>query len=372
MRKVLISVLIAVCAGFCMLGIVACAPEGLGTHNWASAWTSNSTHHWHRCQDSGCNGRNDYSEHEWEVTDIYEEPTCGETGLGQYTCSVCNATLGNANTPATIPATGEHDYKLDTVDVDPTCGEDGYGTYICDICFDVQSFPIPATGEHDYSGKYVTSVEGHYHACLHGCGVNEALEPHEKGEGIRFEPAGTKDGRIEYRCTVCGYLIDTEVIANPNILHHFEVKFVKVNNSSVVIVPQLGDDGELYATLSASSNAMGGYRLEFTGYNADGDQVSVTNVTLYHFDEYTGKKNVIDFQSGPSASTGYLGYVNNWFYVSRPIEDESLLIESAISGRDPVSLKVHISTVKAKSVSADAGLVLPSEIPVYYIENKNY
>lgn len=348
MKKILISVLSAVCAVSLTLGLSACAPKGLEAHSWASGWTSNSTHHWHRCQDAGCNGRNEYSEHEWELTDIYEEPTCGETGLGQYTCSVCNATLGNATSPATIPATGEHDYQLDSLDVEPTCGEEGHGTYICSICYDVQSFPIPATGEHDYSGKYVTNEEGHYHACLHGCGVNEELQPHVKGEGVRFEPVGTKDGKIEYRCTVCNYLIETEVIANTNILHHFEVKFVKVSNSSVEIIPELGDDGELYAYLSASANAMGGYRLVFTGYNIEGNPVTVSNssVSLYHYDEYTAKKTVIDFQHGPGAETGYLGYVNNYFYVSKPIQDESLLIECAVAGRDPVTLKIHISTVK--------------------------
>lgn len=348
MRKFLISLLMINCAVFCTLGIVACAPKGLEAHSWSNEWTSNINSHWHRCMDSGCNGRDEYNAHEWVLTDSYEAATCGDTGLGQYTCSVCKATLGNSVTPATIPATGEHNYKLYSVDVEPTCGGEGYGSYICEVCYDYAVLPIPATGEHDFSGKYAFSEEGHYHVCRHGCGVDDGIKPHVKGEGIRIEPTGMQDGRIEYRCTVCNYLMDSDVIINTNVLHHFEVRFVKVTNNSTVLIPEIGEDGELYVTLNKSSNANGGYYLEYTGYNIDGEEISLDGVAvkLYHYDEFTGRTTQLTIGNMGQESVGHFGYLDtlNQFFVTGAAEGASLLIEFSPRGRDPVSLKVNILT----------------------------
>ena len=346
MRKFLLSIMVITCIIFGASGAAACAPSGLEDHSWSKYWTSNIDRHWHRCLNSGCVERGTYEDHDWVVTDIYEEPTCGETGLGQYTCSACKATLGNKTTPAVIPATGEHDYELDTVDLEPTCGEDGYGSYICKVCLDFIILPIEPTGEHNYSGKYVANENGHYHECLNGCGTQEDIEPHVKGDAIRYEPVGTKDGRIEYRCTVCNYLMESSVIENPNVLHHFEVKFVKVSNSSNVVVPEVGEDDELYVKLASSSNSAGGYKLELTGYNAAGATVTISSrdVKLYYYNEYTAEMRRLELGNSGSEATGYLGYVNDWFYVASRVKDTSLMIEVTQGDREPVYLKVHVST----------------------------
>lgn len=378
MKKYLITILIFVCALFCTLGIAACVPQGLEAHNWSTEWSSTSTKHWRRCLDPGCNGRIDYEDHVWELTTVYEEPTCGDTGLGQYTCSVCQVTMGNANTPATVPATGIHDYKLDTVDVEPTCGEDGYGSYTCKVCYDYTVLPIPATGIHDYSGTYKAAEEGHYHVCGNGCGVNEEMQPHIKGEAITKQPSGTQDGSIEYRCTECNYLMDSEVIVNPNVLYRFDVKFIKVGDSENVVVPELKDNGELYVTLNASENANGGYQVVFEGYTIGGDPIDVPNTSFYHYDEFTAKKSILDLQHGGDSTTGYLGYTGypgasgGKIYVARPVTDVSLWIESVPEGRQPVSLKVHIKAVAGTSTKS-LGLNLPDfdEVTVYFQDNKN-
>ena len=341
MRRCKILLLTIVCAACLLSGMTACTPKNLEAHSWSNEWTSNINSHWRRCLDAGCNGRTDFIEHEWELTDTYVQPTCGKTGSGQYTCSVCKATLGNPTKPATIPATGAHTYKLETMDVDPTCGEEGYGSYVCEVCDNYELLPIPATGKHDFGGGYAVKEEGHYHMCLNDCGVNDEIQPHVKGEGIVIEPSGTADGIIEYRCTVCGYLMDADVITNPNVLHHFEVKFVKYSSE---IIPETGDDGELYVTLSTSSNAAGGYRLDFTGYNADGDTVSVSNLRVYHYNEYTGVKTLLTLGNMGAESVGYFGYLEGRFYVGGRAEGASLLMESTSEGRETVSLKVHILT----------------------------
>ena len=346
MKKKKILSIITACAMFSAVCISACVPKGLEAHSWSKRWASNSKAHWHGCTDAGCNGRDEYGEHDWQVTTVYRQPTCGDVGYGQYTCSVCKATMGNTATPATIPATGDHKFELDTVDVEPGCGEEGYGSYICSVCYDYALLPLPATGEHDFSGAYQTTEQGHYHVCRNGCGTEEEIEPHVKGEGVRHEPVGTADGKTEYRCTVCNYLMDWEVIPNQNVLAGFEVKFVKANNSSNVAIPEQREDGEYYVKLNVSSNASGGYKLEFAGYNAKGDAVSVPNniVKLYHYDEYTGKKTELTLGNMGSEAVGYLGYLNSNFYIARATADVSLLIECTQGNREPVSLKVHIRT----------------------------
>lgn len=342
MRKCMIFFLTIICTACFVCGITACTPKNLEAHNWSNDWTSNINSHWRRCLDAGCNGRADYSEHEWELTDTYAEPTCGKTGSGQYTCSICKATLGNWVTPATIPATGKHSYKLDTVDVEPTCGEEGYGSYICEVCDDYDLLPIPATGKHDFGGGYVIKEEGHYHLCLNDCGITEEIQPHTKGDGKIIEPSGTADGRIEYRCTVCNYLMDTDIIVNTNVLHHFEVKFVKVGNSTDVAIPEMGEDGELYVTLRTSTNAAGGYNIELTGYTASGNKVSVPNADFYYFNEYTGAKTLLTLGNMGLESVGYFGYLNKQFFVGRASDGASLWIETTPKGRETISLKVHI------------------------------
>lgn len=345
MRKFLIF-LTAICITCCSFGAVACGNGSADGHNWSNGWTSDINRHWHKCLDAGCNLRSEYEDHDWVLTDTYVEATCGEAGGGQYTCSDCKATLGNRVTPAKIPASGNHRYKLDSLDVKATCGEDGYGSYICEVCYDFAVLPIPATGDHDYSGALVGVEGGHYHDCLNGCGIPGELEPHVKGEGIRHEPVGMQDGRIEYRCTECNYILETVPIPNPNVLDRFEVKFVRANNKTETATPVLGDDGEWYVTLKVSSNANSGYTLEFTGYSATGNKVNVPGVQLYYYDEYTGDKKAFDLGNIGSSSVGYMGYLTEKFYITRETEEDvSLLIECTSGGRGTVSLKVHIKAV---------------------------
>lgn len=376
MKKYLVALLIIVCAVFCAIGVSACVPDGLEAHNWSEVWESNASQHWRRCLDAGCNGRTDRADHEWEVNEVYKAPTCGETGTGQYICNVCGATMGSETSPATIPATGEHSWELMSVDAEPTCGQEGTGTYLCEVCGAGAVFPVPATGNHDYSGSYITTEEGHYHACLNGCGVDEELQPHVEGEPITYEPAGTLDGRIEYRCVDCNYLISKEVIPNPDVLYRFDVRFVK---NGTRIIPVMREDGEIYIALAVSDNPASGYRVEFEGFKLDGGSIDVPNVRFYFYDEVTDRKQIIDMQHGPDETTGYLGYsgyefggelVEGSFWISRSVTNVSLIIESTPSGREPISLKIHVSAGSLSATSLSVKLPVPDTVPVYYMDKK--
>ncbi len=79
-------------------------PPPAHTHDWASDWTHNNTHHWHECLASGCDVTNDsdkdgYAAHVlnyWTV-DVY--PTVGYAGSMHRDCEIC----GYRQT-STIPA----------------------------------------------------------------------------------------------------------------------------------------------------------------------------------------------------------------------------------------------------------------------------
>lgn len=64
------------------------------THSWASAWTSDATHHWHECTASGCTvtanaDKDNYAEHTWDSGVVTKAPTTAAQGVRTYTCILC-------------------------------------------------------------------------------------------------------------------------------------------------------------------------------------------------------------------------------------------------------------------------------------------
>lgn len=75
MKKFGRTFLTLVCAVCCAFGLAACTPEKVEehTHSWASAYTSNDTHHWHECTADGCTvkenaDKDGYAAHSYDAT----------------------------------------------------------------------------------------------------------------------------------------------------------------------------------------------------------------------------------------------------------------------------------------------------------------
>ena len=115
--------------------------------------------------------------------EIVKEPTCGETGLKNVTCSRCDYKEENVE----IPATGEHKFGEWIVTKEPSCGNAGEETRTCDVCGHTETRPIAPVEEHKWDDGEITK-----------------------------QPTCTEDGSRLFTCTVCG---DTKTEVIPALGH---------------------------------------------------------------------------------------------------------------------------------------------------------
>ena len=115
--------------------------------------------------------------------EIVKEPTCGETGLKNVTCSRCDYKEENVE----IPATGKHKFGEWIVTKEPSCGNAGEETRTCDVCYHTETRPIAPVEEHKWDDGIVTK-----------------------------EATCTEAGSRLFTCTVCG---DTKTEVIPTLGH---------------------------------------------------------------------------------------------------------------------------------------------------------
>ena len=110
--------------------------------------------------------------HNWNTGEITTSPTCKDTGVKTFTCTIC----GNTKTE-TVKATG-HQHTEIRNKKDATCKEKGYtGDTYCTDC-----------GKKISSGKSIAKTETH---------------SYDDGK-ITTKPTCTKRGTKTYTCTICG------------------------------------------------------------------------------------------------------------------------------------------------------------------------
>lgn len=76
------------------------------THSWNSAWTSNTSGHWHECSNPGCpvteNSKKDgYAAHVSDGGKVTTEATATTAGVRTYSCTVCGYIIKSESIPAT-------------------------------------------------------------------------------------------------------------------------------------------------------------------------------------------------------------------------------------------------------------------------------
>ncbi len=81
-------------------------PSPSHTHNWASAWSNDSSYHWHECTAGNCtitsnSGKGGYGAHSYGAWVVDQNATSSQSGSRHRTCTVC----GYSQTER-IPATG--------------------------------------------------------------------------------------------------------------------------------------------------------------------------------------------------------------------------------------------------------------------------
>lgn len=111
--------------------------------------------------------------HNWNTGEITTSPTCKDTGVKTFTCTIC----GNTKTE-TVKKTTKHLHTEIRNKKDATCKDEGYtGDTYCTDC-----------GKKISSGKSIAKTETH---------------SYDDGK-ITTKPTCTKRGTKTYTCTICG------------------------------------------------------------------------------------------------------------------------------------------------------------------------
>lgn len=89
------------------------------THSWSSAWTSDSSGHWHECTKGNCtvtanSQKGSYAAHTEDGGTITTQPTAASAGVKTYKCSVCGYVMRTETIPATGGGTGAADVPPET------------------------------------------------------------------------------------------------------------------------------------------------------------------------------------------------------------------------------------------------------------------
>ena len=216
-------------------------------HEYAATWKYNKNEHWHECI---CGETSEMSLHVWDSGMPVTAPTCTETGVVTYTCTVCGITktetvnaLGHSFTnyiynndatctedgtetaacdrcpeTATRTAVGSkkgHTEDSGTVTKQPTETEAGVKTFKCTVCgIELRTEtipPIPAEHTHVYGTAWIYDTTSHWHECE--CGEKADTASHiSDGGTVTKQPTAAETGVKTFSCAVCGYVMNTEII----------------------------------------------------------------------------------------------------------------------------------------------------------------
>ena len=191
-------------------------------HIESDEWNSSSTYHWHVCTE--CGEVMNMERHDFNKT-VTKQPSCTETGVTTYTCSVC----GREYTEA-IPALG-HSYDSE-ITIPATCTEKGERTYTCSICSD--SYTEEITSHHEYEETIktqATCTEAGLKTltCLICDDSYDEVIPalgHSYKETV-VAATCTEDGLKSFTCERCG---DTYTEVIPALGHNYVASITKQAN----------------------------------------------------------------------------------------------------------------------------------------------
>lgn len=150
--------------------------------------------------------------HNWNTGEITTSPTCKDTGVKTFTCTIC----GNTKTE-TVKKTTKHQHTEIRNKKDATCKDEGYtgDTYCTDCGKKISSGKsIAKTETHSYDDGKITTKPTctkrgtkTYTCTICGNTKTETVKAtgHSYGEyKVVKEPTATKDGLKSRTCTVCG------------------------------------------------------------------------------------------------------------------------------------------------------------------------
>ena len=175
-------------------------------HNWATAWTTDETHHWHECLNADCPIVNNSQKDGYGVHDYDDEHD-------EY-CNTCNhhrdVTPPHVHDWATAWTTTEthhwHECLNAGCPIINNSQKDGYGIHIydndqdeyCNTCNHHRDV-APPPHVHNWSTDWSTDDSNHWHECLNAdCDITENSQ--KDGYGVHIY-----DNDQDEYCNVCNY-----------------------------------------------------------------------------------------------------------------------------------------------------------------------
>ena len=186
--------------------------EALNNHDFSGDWVNSPAGHWHVCQNEGCSGSEEVSDHisggpataeDDEVCTVCDYIITPALGCAHENtsilfneekhwikCSSCNAEFNHTphtaedddndcTTPLTCSGcdyviTAATDHTPENVDSDCTT------PVTCSVC----NTTITAAQTHDFTGNYTYDNDGHWHICGNtGCTLTDTKESHDFTSG---------------------------------------------------------------------------------------------------------------------------------------------------------------------------------------------
>lgn len=204
---------------------------------------------------------------------VHKEPTCTEQGGDYQICSRCGE-IKTIENP--IPATGHTHTGEGTVLAKACCGQKGLVQYTCAICNETYEEETPA-GEHtdlvhEVYKEATCQEEGLEWDWCYGCwtALNRTTIPkidHDYVETIVKEPTYTEKGLAKYTCSMCR---DTYTEEIPVLTCKHET--TELRNQKVATCDTDGYTGDFYCT-RCSVLVETGKVIPKTGHTWDGEEV---------------------------------------------------------------------------------------------------
>lgn len=191
-------------------------PDNGNKHHWSDVWTKTETKHWRECTDSGCNEKDSYGDHDYDVwvIDTYADITHDASGNDDIVNSV---------------GTKHRDCKV--------CGYRDNGTH-------TDEAPL-GDHTHTYDNVWQYDESYHWHQCSYGktqgyggkdkyvCSEKSSYGAHSWGQAQRTkEPTTTSEGIDTYTCSTCGATKQTTVPKTTDTSDSSEVITVAFNELS--------------------------------------------------------------------------------------------------------------------------------------------
>lgn len=216
-----------------LTGEAAIAPLG---HNVENEWQKEVSGHWKNCE---CGERHEFGEHISDGGVFTHEPTYMEWGERVFSCTVCGYVMSIETIPplshkpdsewsfdenghwkngcgcGEIHEFSQHTSDNGTVTKYPTAFEEGEKEYRCTVCGYLMNTekipPVPAEHTHVFGTAWNYDTTNHWHECT--CGEKSDIASHISDNGtVTKQPTTTETGVKTFKCTICGYVMNTETI----------------------------------------------------------------------------------------------------------------------------------------------------------------